>query len=221
LRRRSKKLGGRDVLTLQADAPVKNTGERYILSEGEARIEATLREGQMEEIGDIGLAETRLLKELKEMFPRIRLAGKVEPTNLEVGLEILKALRQLVYEDMNQLQHEALILKLVKLLEADFYPSVAVRWFWNPRQTGHKDEPDLRGLDKRGQIIVSAEVTSSQSPQGLIDARMAKTLAKLSTMPGDKYYVVASEQMERRAKSKLSNLGYEINILRIQTGRES
>lgn len=44
---------------------------------------------------------------------------------------------------------------------------------------------------------------------------MAETLAKLSAMPGDKYYVVTTEEMERRAKSKLQSLGYEITILRI------
>lgn len=169
----------------------------------------------MEEIGDIACAETALLSELKEMFSRFRLAGNVEPTNLELGLEILKSLRCLVYENMNQLQHEALILKVAKLLETESYPSVAVRWLWNPRQTGRKDEPDLRGIDNRGQVIVSAEVTSSQNPQGAINKRMAETLAKLSTMPGDKYYVVTSEQMERRAKSKLHSLGYGITVLRI------
>jgi len=169
----------------------------------------------MEEIGDIARTETTLLNELREMFSHIRLAGKVEPTNLELGLEILQNLRSLVYENMNQLQHEALILKVAKLLEAESYHSVAVRWLWNPRQTGRKDEPDLRGMDNRGQVIVSAEVTSSQNPQGAINKRMAETLAKLSTMPGDKYYVVTSEQMERRAKSKLQSLGYEITILRI------
>jgi len=169
----------------------------------------------MEEIGDIACIEATLLNELKEMFSHFRLAGKAEPTNLELGLEILQNLRSLVYENMNQLQHEALVLEVAKLLEAEFYRSVVIKWFWNPRQTGRKDEPDLRGVDKRGQIIVSAEVTSSPSPQGEIGKRMAKTLAKLSTMPGDKYYVVTSEQMECRAKSKLHNLGYEITILRI------
>ena len=169
----------------------------------------------MKEIGDIISAETKLLNELKGMFAHFRLAGKVEPINLELGLEILQNLRSLVYENMNQLQHEALILKVVKLLEAESYPSVAVRWLWNPRQTGSKDEPDLRGINSRGRVIVSAEVTSSPSPKGAIDKRMEQTLVKLSAMPGDKYYVVTSEEMERRAKSKIQNLGYEIAVLRI------
>ena len=169
----------------------------------------------MEEIGDIVCAETKLLNELKDTFSHIRLAGKAEPTNLEVGLEMLQTLRSLVYENMNQLLHEALILRAAKLLEAEFYPSIAIKWLWNPRQTGRKDEPDLRGMDNRGRVIVSGEVTSSVSPRGTIGERMAETLRKLSTMPDDKYYVVTSEQMERRAKSKLQSLGYKITILRI------
>lgn len=169
----------------------------------------------MKEIDNFSSAEAALLNELKDVFSHIRLAGKARLTNLEVGLEILQNLRYLVYENMNQVQHEALILKAVKLLEAEFHPSVAIRWFWNPRQTGSKDEPDLCGVDNRGRVIVSAEVTSSQKPGGAISKRMDQTLAKLSAMSGDKYYVVTTEQMERRAKSKIQNLGYKIAVLRM------
>lgn len=169
----------------------------------------------MKQIDNIDKAEAMLLDELKELFSHLRTAGQVELTNLEIGLEIVKNLRNLVYENMNQLQHEGLILRLMKLLKNEFYPPVEIRWLCNPRQTGLKDEPDLRGIDSHGKVIVSAEVTTSQKPQGTIDSRMAKTLAKLSTMPGDKYYVVTTEEMENRAKSKVSRHGYEISILRI------
>ena len=171
--------------------------------------------GQVEEIGDIGRAESELLNRLRGAFSHIRLAGKAEPTGLDTGLQILQTLRCLVYEDMNQLLHEALILKAVKLLDDEFYPSTRIRWLWNPRQTGSKDEPDLRGVDNDGRVVVSVEVTSSESPRGTIDKRMSATLAKLATMPGDKYYVVTTEQMERRATSKIQNLAYEIAVLRI------
>lgn len=168
----------------------------------------------MDEIGNIALVENKLLGQLKEVFSNIRLAGRAEPSSLEPGLEMLKSLRHLVYEDMNQLQHEALILKTAKKLQNDFYPTTVIKWFWNPRQTGGKDEPDLRGVDQNSRIIVSAEITTSTRPQGLIDTRMATTLLKLSEMPADRYYVVATEEMERRAKSKIIKLGYTINVLR-------
>lgn len=168
----------------------------------------------MEELGNIASAEDGLLAQVKEIFSHIRLAGQTEPINLEKSLEILKSLRQLVYEDMNQLQHEALILKAAKLLQSEFYPNINMKWLWNPRQTGTKDEPDLQGFFQ-GRVILSAEATSSLKPKGEIGSRMAKTLQKLSTQPGEKYYIVITAEMERRAKSKVSNLGYQINILLI------
>ena len=168
----------------------------------------------MEEIGNIGSAESRLLAQLKGVFSHIREAGHAQPGNLESGLEILNSLRRLIYEDMNQLQHEALILQTAKLLQAEFYPAIPIKWLWNPRQTGGKDEPDLQGLDHE-RVIVSAEITTSQNPKGGIGSRMAMTLKKLSAMLGDKYYVVATEDMEQRAKLKLNNLGYQINVLRL------
>lgn len=169
----------------------------------------------MKEIRDFSSEESRILSQLKDVFSHIALAGQANLTSLESGLEILRSLRHLVYEDMNQLQHEALILEVAKLIRDDFHPDV-VRWLWNPRQTGRNDEPDLRGLDDQGRIVVSAEVTTSENPQGTIDGRMARTLEKLSTMSGEKYYVVTTQAMERRATSKVNSLNLPINILRIE-----
>lgn len=170
----------------------------------------------MEEIRDFSSEESRMLSQLKEVFSHIQLAGQANLSSIDSGLEIIRSLRRLIYEDMNQLQHEALILKIAKLLQNDFYPNV-VKWLWNPRQTGRKDEPDLRGLDDRGEIVISTEVTTSENPQGTIDTRMARTLEKLSAMPGDKYYVVVTTTMESRAKSKVRKLSYPINVIRIET----
>ncbi|MBN1367032.1 MAG: hypothetical protein JW967_03810 [Dehalococcoidales bacterium] len=168
----------------------------------------------MEAIGDITIAESKIINQLKALFSHFHLAGQTEVTDLGKSLEILKSLRHLVYEDMNQLQHEALILKTAKYIQTTNYPTVAINWSWNPRQTGSKDEPDLQGFSQ-GKAIISAEVTTSLSPQGTIDSRMAKTLEKLSKMAGDKYYVIITEKMEMRARSKLDNLGYRINVLRL------
>lgn len=169
----------------------------------------------MQTIGDITATELKLLNQLKEEFSNFRLASQTEVKDLDKGLEILKGLRHLVYENMNQLQHEALILKTVRLIQDKFYPNVHIKWFWNPRQTGGKNEPDLQGL-YQDKVIISAEVTTSLKPQGTIDSRMAKTLKKLSIMLGNKYYVVINEEMEQRAKSKVNRLGYEINVLRLE-----
>jgi hypothetical protein len=169
----------------------------------------------LEELSDIALAEEKLITQLKHLFSYIRKAGQAEPSNLETSLEILKSLRHLVYEDMNQLQHEALILKAAKFLQTELYPTISIKWLWNPRQTGTNDEPDLRGLDQEKHVVASAEITTSLMPQGSIDTRMARTLQKLSIMEGDKYYIIATEEMERRSKSKLTSLGYQIKVLRL------
>jgi len=168
----------------------------------------------MEIIGDVDCIENKLLNELTEVFSSIRLAGQTEVKDLEKSLEIFKTLRHLIYEEMNQLPHEALILKTTKLLQGEFYPSIQIQWLWNPRQSGNKNEPDLQGLDK-GNVICSAEITTSQKPQGEINSRMAVVLQKLSIMPGDKYYVVETEEMERRARAKIVSQNYQINVLRL------
>ncbi len=168
----------------------------------------------MEEIGEISLRENDLFNQLKEVFSSIRTAGQTEPKNLDLSLQILNSLRHLVYEDMNQLQHEALILKTAKFLQLEYYPGLKIKWLWNPRQTGSREEPDLRGLIK-GKVLISGEVTTSLKPEGAIDSRMAKTLQTLSQMPGEKYYVVVSEGMERRANSKVNSSSYQIKVLRL------
>ena len=140
----------------------------------------------MKEIDNIDKAEAMVLDELREVFSHLRIAGQAQPTNLEIGLEIIRNLRRLTYQNINQLQHEGLILRVVRLLGDEFYQSVAMKWFYNPRQGGRRDEPDLRGMDSSEKIRVSAEVTTSDEPQGGIDSRMAGTLKKLSIMPGDK-----------------------------------
>ena len=168
----------------------------------------------MKEIGDTASAESKLLAQLNEVFSHFRVAGQTQTHNLEKGIEILQSVRTLVYENMNQLQHEALLLKTAKYLQEKVYPNVQIKWLWNPRQTGTKNEPDLQGWDNK-KVIVSAEVTTSLIPQGATNKRMTTTLTKLSAMPGDKYYIIATEEMDSRAKSKAITLGYDIKVLRL------
>ena len=48
------------------------------------------------------------------------------------------------YEDLNQIQHEEMILRAVLALQSDEFAKENIQGYWNPRQTGRKDEPDLR-----------------------------------------------------------------------------
>jgi len=89
-----------------------------------------------------------------------------------------------------------------------------VKWYWNPRQTGSAKEPDLQGK-VAGRIAVSAEITASERPIGSIDQRMSTTLQKLSKMEGRLIYFVSTETMEKWARTKVSEAGYQIEVRRV------
>lgn len=123
-------------------------------------------------------------------------------------------LRKEVYEDLNQLQHEAMILRVARAISSTDFLGDTIEWCWNPRQTGSAEEPDLRG-EIKGKAVVSAEITTSANPMGAIGTRMASTLKNLKNMPGKKLYFVRTETMEKRAKSKVSKSDYQIEIRKV------
>jgi len=168
----------------------------------------------MERIVDLNIAEAQVFQKVKELIAASRAIVAEEPPNLEFGIETLKQLRRAIYEDLNQIQHEGMILRAARLLESSELTGQEVEWYWNPRQTGTADEPDLRGL-VAGQIVVSAEITASESPKGTMDQRMATTLEKLSKLPGKAFYFVCADSMERRARTKVKQAGYQIEVRRI------
>jgi hypothetical protein len=104
-----------------------------------------------------------------------------------------------------------MILVAARLLERTDLRGKAVEWFWNPRQTGDATEPDLRGV-LYGKIAISAEVTCSERPAGVIDTRMATTLGKLDAMPGRKFYFVRTEEMAQRGRTKVRKRRYDIEV---------
>jgi hypothetical protein len=167
----------------------------------------------MERIVDLNIAEARVFQKVKELIAASRTIVAEEPPNLKFGIETLKQLRRAIYEDLNQIQHEGMILKAARLLESSELTGQEVEWYWNPRQTGTADEPDLRGL-VAGRIVVSAEITASESPKGTIDQRMGTTLEKLSKLLGKTFYFVCTDSMEKRARTKVKQAGYQIEVRR-------
>jgi len=167
----------------------------------------------MERIVDLNIAEVQVFQKVKELIATSRTIVAEEPPNLKFGIETLKQLRRAIYEDLNQIQHEGMILRAARLLESSELTGQEVEWYWNPRQTGTADEPDLRGL-VAGRIVVSAEITASESPKGTIDQRMGTTLEKLSKLPGKTFYFVCTDSMEKRARTKVKQAGYQIEVRR-------
>lgn len=168
----------------------------------------------MKRITSTKLAEVRLYSELREYLARIREPVEQDVTSIEKGMAVLRKLRKDSYEDLNQIQHESLILQALRWLKSSLPEETISDWYWNPRQTGNSAEPDLRG-EKDGEIIVSAEATASEEPTGVIDSRMRDTLAKLDIMPGKHYFFVRTEPMAQRAKTKFLNKGYSIAVVKM------
>jgi len=125
------------------------------------------------------------------------------PDELIDAASKLHAIRNCFYEDLNQIQHEIANLRAAKVLLRRDPALSRASWYWNPRQTGSALEPDIRVLDDN-RVVVSAEVTTSSKPQGGIDTTMAKVLAQLEQMDGEKYYFVVTREMQKRAETKIS-----------------
>ncbi|MGF6635095.1 hypothetical protein [Paraburkholderia sp. MM6662-R1] len=169
---------------------------------------------KMKKLDTFTEAHQKVLDDTKRSLETIRRLSSLPCETTEEGIDILSSLRQESYEDLNQIQHEHLIIKAAEWLSSDGRFPAGVEWSWNPRQTGDSSEPDLRGT-RNGEIVLSAEVTTSARPVGTIDARMQKTLAKLAQMQGMKFYFVRSEEMCQRAATKVAKGGWSIAIVRL------
>ena len=166
----------------------------------------------MTPLGPLDAAERSVLNEARTLLAAVRRHAAEDPQTVAEAVTILVRLREGVYENLNQLQHEYLIIRAAVWLRENGLVPPDAAWFWNPRQTGDQTEPDL-AADQAGARVVSAEVTASANPKGVIDSRMAKTLAKLNRMPGSKYYFVGTEAMRQRAQTKVSKSCWSIRVV--------
>ena len=171
----------------------------------------------MELIKSIAGKKQELLDNINKMFNNWREINFNSESDLDKAVSKLRKVRISDYENINQFQHAALILNCAEWLEKqDKYKNLGkIDWSWHPHQTGGSDEPDLKG-EVNGQIIISAEVTTSENPNGTIDTRMRNTLTKLKNInEGDLYYFIRTTEMEQRAKTKADKLGGTIKIVKI------
>lgn len=169
----------------------------------------------MEPINNIEEATEKVLSDMNAFIQSVRRQSADDIIDLNDGLSRLRNIRTSVYENLNQIQHEYLILQGLIWLNHNNHTPSGTQWYWNPRQTGDSSEPDLRGI-LNGVIVVSAEATTSEKPQGVIDKRMKKTLGKLNDMDGSKYYFIRTPSMERRANTKVTNNMLQITVVKIE-----
>ena len=168
----------------------------------------------MELIYSFTETEQRILSDIRRCLESVREITGRDATSTTDGVSILNRLRQVAYEDINQIQHEEMILRAARLLQNTEFLGQQIDWYWNPRQTGDDSEPDLRAIGG-GEIVLSAEITASERPVGTIDTRIRDTLAKLDNMPGRKFYFVRTASMEQRAKTKVEKGRYAIEVKKI------
>ena len=168
----------------------------------------------MDRLGKIDEAEKKVLGDGKSLIRQLRSLVEADPESLVDAIEALAEVREVAYEDLNQIQHEYLILQGAKWLIQEGHSPSDSEWHWNPRQTGGKDEPDLVG-ESNGNTTVSAEATTSKRPVGTIAERMKSTLAKLNNFQGKRFYFVRTAVMEKRAKNYVDAEKYDISVVRL------
>lgn len=171
----------------------------------------------MQNLGTMEEAREKVLADARCCMERIRAIAACTFDDADQAIDVLQRLRAESYEDLNQIQHEYLILSAVEWLFDQELCARGTEWYWNPRQTGDHAEPDLLGkID--GTIVVSAEVTTSARPDGVIDTRMRKTLNKLSQQPGQRFYFVRTAAMANRAGTKVRKANWDIRVVQLATG---
>lgn len=166
----------------------------------------------MEMLGTFADAKSKVLADIRSLLETIQRVAAGPAETVDSGIAALKQLRSETYEDLNQIQHEFMIVCAAEWLVAQKRCPADTLWSWNPRQTGRADEPDLRG-EHRGVVVASAEITTSANPQGTIDGRMRDTLQKLSGMAGLRFYFTASPAMCQRARTKIQKGGWKIEAV--------
>jgi hypothetical protein len=132
------------------------------------------------------------------------------------GLERLFNLRRVIYEHLNQLQHEGLLLDAIGWLTKEQLVPINALWSWHPRQTSGIGEPDLKAAHN-GQVLVCAEATAAAIPKGTILKRLKLVLERLpTTCPANAYYCfVRTSEMEQAAMKIVRHQRLRIVVTRL------
>lgn len=169
----------------------------------------------MEPLDDLESVEARLKREYADLRSRFRRLTKPAPDDLDQVELALSGFRHRDYESVNQILHELLLVDAMHWLRENTLLPDGWQAFWNPGQTGGKNEPDIEIRDSKGGVVVSAEATASHRPIGTIESRMARTLAKLSAIPGSRFYFVRTKAMGQRDRTKTDRNGYLVNVVEL------
>ena len=116
---------------------------------------------KMKRLPNLDVAEAQVLNDIAVFVKSVRDLTKADITSTAQGIKTLTQLRRTAYEELNQIQHEEMILRAARFLETTVFSGQPLTWFWNPRQTG-----DDRGLHPvlRGEVNSVSVVRTFANP---------------------------------------------------------
>src|SRR5262245_17865127 len=105
----------------------------------------------MNNLGTFAEARRKVLADVQRFLTTVREISAMSIRTPEAGIATLALLRRETYEDLNQIQHEYMIVCAADWLVQKARCPADTNWLWNPRQTGNDTEPDLRA-EHRGVV---------------------------------------------------------------------
>jgi hypothetical protein len=168
----------------------------------------------MLELGTLDNAREKILNDAQRAVLAVRRIGTQPVESIQDGIEQLTALREQAYDSLAQIQRAQLIVRAAEWLLAHDLGSSETRWQWNPRRRADQDEPDLQGSSGE-QVILSVMVAASHLADSAIDARLRRSLSRLSSMPGKKFLFVDTTALKRRAVTRVLLASWDISVVQI------
>jgi hypothetical protein len=170
----------------------------------------------MREMGSFDAEHAAVKQHIDAYLERVRNLASRPASTVEAGIDLLFQLRAETYEDLNQIQHQHMVVCAAQWLVRAGHCSASTQWRWHPRQTSAAGEPDLQG-SVNGAVCISAEITTSKSPVGKIVERMSAVLPQLDRMDGKKFYFVRTDKMHVRASRLADQLGLpQVMVVRLE-----
>jgi hypothetical protein len=167
----------------------------------------------MIELGPFEEARSQVLANAQRLQRAIQRLVAAPIDSVDAGMDLFASLRRQAQEDLNQVQHEQMIVNAADWLLRQGVAPASTVWQWNPRGSADRTGPDLLGRD--GDVTLCAEVAASEDPVGVIDAQMRRSLLKLAALDGRRFYFVRTATMKRRAATKVVKAGWDIAVIQI------
>jgi len=104
--------------------------------------------------GSFDDARRKVLADARKSLTSLNRVMAEPAESIDDTVELLTGVRRQVQEHLNHIQHQQMIVCAAEWLVRHGVAGGALRWLWNPRQSGERGAPDLVGLE--GEACVSA-----------------------------------------------------------------